>query len=85
MNKSEGDIIKDINNKKTMFTLLSIPAVIAAVEAIKMAGAPHKYGAIIAVFVGLLFGLIIGNWTEGLLIGLSASGLFSGVKSVLTK
>ena len=48
-----------------------------------MAGIPSKYAALTAVFIGIAFGIGIGNATAGLIIGLSASGLYSGVKSML--
>ena len=66
-----------------MIELLSIPAIIAIVEALKMAGAPKKHAAVIAIVSGLLFGFIMGNVIAGLVTGLAASGLYSGFRSLL--
>lgn len=66
-----------------MFELLSIPAVIALVEALKMAGLPSKFAAIGAIVLGAAFGFIIGDVISGLLYGLSASGIYSGYKAMV--
>ena len=63
--------------------LLTIPVIIAMVEALKSAGLPSKYGSIIAIGIGLVLGFTIGEVTGGLLIGASASGVYSGVKNIL--
>ena len=68
-----------------MFELLSVPAIMAAVEAVKMAGLPAKYAALIAVVFGVAFGLGMGDVMSGLLFGLAASGLYSGAKAVIKK
>lgn len=66
-----------------MFELLSIPAIIASVEAIKLANFPNKYAAVAAIIFGVSFGLGLGDVTSGLLYGLSASGLYSGFKAMV--
>jgi hypothetical protein len=63
--------------------ILSIPAILAIVEAFKMIGLPSKYAAIMAIGVGLLFGFIVGSPVAGMVFGLSASGLYSGIKKVV--
>lgn len=67
-----------------MFELLSIPAIILAVEAVKRARfLPSRYCAILAVLFGGIFGYTVGAVVGGLILGLSASGLYSGAKAVL--
>jgi flagellar motor component MotA len=63
--------------------LLSIPAVIALVEALKRTGMPSKYAPLVAIAIGGLFGLAMGNWVAGLVIGLASSGAYSGAKKML--
>ena len=66
-----------------MIELLSIPAIIAAVEAIKATGFPAKYSALLAVGFGVIFGYGMGDVMTGLTIGLAASGTYSGAKALL--
>lgn len=68
-----------------MLELISIPAILAAVEASKMAGLDSKYAAIEAICIGLIFGFIVEAPLTGLIFGLSASGLYSGVKAFINK
>lgn len=63
--------------------LLTIPAIVALVEALKRSGMNSKYAPIVAIIVGIGFGLALGDWVGGLILGLSASGLYSGAKKVL--
>ena len=66
-----------------MFELLSIPAILALVEAFKLAGFPKNFAALLSIFCGIVFGLIIGDAVTGLIIGLAASGLYSGSKNII--
>lgn len=66
-----------------MFELLSIPAIIAAVEAFKKAGLSSKFAALTAIALGVLFGVLSTDILNGLLMGLASSGLYSGAKSML--
>ena len=66
-----------------MFELLSIPAIIAAIEAFKMAGLPSKLAAIGAIGIGVTFGFIMGDAVTGLLLGLASSGTYSAAKNLL--
>jgi len=66
-----------------MLELLSIPAIIAAVEAVKLAGVPSKWAGLIAIVFGLAFGLGLGDWVAGIIVGLSASGTYSAAKAML--
>jgi hypothetical protein len=68
-------------------TLLSVPAVVAAVEAFKMAGMPHKMAGIVSIIIGAAFGLSVEFTMAGLIggfvIGLGASGLYSATKATI--
>lgn len=69
--------------------LLTIPAVLAIVEALKMAGLPSKFAPIVSIVLGMVMGMIFLSGTlvatagVGILIGLSASGLYSQGKTLL--
>ena len=65
-----------------------IPATLALVEAIKKAGLPKKYAPLASIAFGVLITGIFYNFKsgfllEGLIVGLSASGLFSQAKTAL--
>lgn len=66
-----------------MIELLSIPAIVTAVEATKMAGLPSKWAGLAAIVIGAAFGFGIGNLVGGIILGLSASGLYSGAKAMI--
>ena len=66
----------------------AIPILLALVEAAKRFGIPAKYAPIVSIIGGIAYGLFTGGLTveaglSGLVIGLSASGLYSGGKSVV--
>lgn len=63
--------------------LLTIPAVITLVEALKHSGMPSKHAPITAIAIGIGFGLVLGSWLGGLVLGLAASGTYSGAKTIL--
>ena len=64
-------------------TLLSIPAIIAAVEAIKYTKyVPERLIPIVAITLGVAIGFATSDWMTGLVMGLAASGAYSGVKKV---
>ncbi|NMA83250.1 MAG: hypothetical protein GX962_05235 [Epulopiscium sp.] len=66
-----------------------IPLVIGLLEVLKKAGAKEKYIPVFSLMLGLVFGILFvgGNIKEGIIqgiyIGLSAVGLFSGTKNVV--
>lgn len=66
-----------------MIELLSIPAIMAATEAVKMAGLPSRFAALFAIAVGAAIGALIGQPVEGFVFGLAASGTYSSVKNLV--
>ena len=54
-----------------------------AVEAFKMSKVPSMYAPLLAIAFGLAFGSLMGEPIQGIVFGLSASGLYSGGKTVL--
>ena len=64
---------------------IAIPVIVALVSAFKVAGLDSKFAPILAVLLGLAGFALIGegsmaaNLFEGVVAGLSASGLYSGV------
>ena len=64
-----------------------VPIVIGLVEAVKRAGMPSRYAPVLALFFGvsgayLITGALSGvEVIQGVIAGLSAVGLWSGVKS----
>lgn len=66
-----------------MFELLSIPAILTIVEALKMAGFPARYCAIASIFIGFVIGYFLADIVGGMVFGLAASGSYSGVKALL--
>lgn len=66
-----------------------VPIILAIVQALKMIGMPNKYSPIASIGLGVIVGFIFRHDTAdlsqtilaGVTYGLSASGLYSGVKS----
>jgi hypothetical protein len=66
--------------------LLSVPAIIALVEAFKAAGLPKRFAPVVAVALGAAFGLMfvdvsLTGFGMGVILGLTASGLYSGARA----
>jgi hypothetical protein len=66
---------------------IAVPVILALVEVAKRTGLPNKYAPVLSVVLGVVF---VGIWGdsvltdalfEGLVTGLTASGLYSGVKA----
>ena len=68
-----------------MLELLSVPAIIALVEALKTSGMSARLAPATAIGAGVAFGFIIGEPVQGLVLGLAASGLYSSTKKVLER
>ncbi len=70
--------------------LLTIPAIVALIEALKLAGLPSKFAPLTAIVLGVIAGLLVVDMTVnggimGAIIGLSASGLYDTSKPLLNK
>lgn len=67
--------------------VILVPIVLGLVEAVKQAGMPSRYAPILSLAFGvagtfLMSGVVAGSGViQGLIVGLSAVGLWSGVKS----
>lgn len=67
-----------------------VPIILGVTEVFKMAGIDAKYAPVIAVALGVVIAYFTGGreWSgalTGIVWGLSASGLYSGTKSVIGK
>lgn len=66
-----------------------IPIIVAIIQAIKMVGMPNKFSPIASLGVGIIIGFLFRHETQdlsqtilaGVIYGLGASGLYSGVKT----
>jgi len=74
---------------KTIFGVALVPIIIGLAEIAKRLGVPKKYLPVLDLVLGIVAGFIYaapGNAKEaalvGIALGLSASGLYSGVKNV---
>lgn len=68
--------------------LLSVPLIMAIVQALKQSGMDSKYAPLVSISIGLLFGLLVVNMgveglVQGLIAGLAASGLWSSGKATI--
>lgn len=72
-----------------VYDITILPLIIGLVELFKRMGFPSKYSPIIGMIAGLLIGIfyVAPTIKEGILIGLvlglSASGLYSGTKNIV--
>ena len=69
-----------------------IPLIVALVELLKGAGLPKKWLPIVSIILGVAGGIVYicphdfkGGIIVGLMLGLSASGLYSGSKHLIKK
>lgn len=68
---------------------IMVPVIIALVAGVKQAGMDSKYAPILSIIFGLAGFYLLGvgeigpRLFEGLVAGLTASGLYSGVKATL--
>ena len=68
------------------FQLVIIPIIIGIVEVVKRAGLPVKFSPLVSVALGVIFGILyvqplLDGIIIGLMVGLSATGLYSGSKN----
>lgn len=72
----------------TEFIVL-VPVVVGLVQAIKLTGyLPTQFAALVAIIlgivaVGLTDSFVAANILQGIVVGLSAAGLYSGTRSTL--
>ena len=73
-------------------SLVVVPIIIAVVQAIKLTGwVPDKFAPIVSIGIGIIIGFIANhnladisaNLLSGVMYGLMASGLYSGVKTTM--
>jgi mannose/fructose/N-acetylgalactosamine-specific phosphotransferase system component IIC len=66
--------------------LLSIPAIIAIVEALKATGyIDNRYVPLLAIGTGAVVGVVMGNLILGVVLGVTASGAYAQVKTLAGK
>jgi L-lactate permease len=66
-----------------------VPIILAVIQALKMVGMPNKYSPIASIALGIIVGFVFRHEAAdlsqtilaGVTYGLSASGLYSGVKA----
>ncbi|MCJ7843440.1 hypothetical protein MUB24_21695 [Lederbergia sp. NSJ-179] len=75
-----------------IYDVLVIPLIIGLVEAFKIAGVSKRFLPLIAIGVGIVIGIVYMtelNLKQGILVGiilgLSASGLYSGTKNTIER
>lgn len=69
------------------YQFVVIPIIIGIVEVVKRAGLPKKFSPLVSLALGLFFGFVfLETFQEsliiGLMVGLSATGLYSGSKNL---
>lgn len=74
-----------------IYNIAIVPLIIGIVELFKRLGLPNKYCPIVAIVCGLGIGIfyldvsIKEGILVGIMLGLSASGLYSGTKNILER
>lgn len=69
-----------------LIELLSVPAIIAIVEAIKATGyIDNRYVPLLAIGTGAVVGFAMGNLLLGVVLGVTASGAYAQVKTLRGK
>lgn len=88
--KSKGGITMDLDFIAQAMTsaVAVVPIIVALVQVGKMMNMPNKYAPILSLGVGILISFLFGGTLNigqsvlsGILYGLSASGLYSGIKT----
>lgn len=75
---------------ETLAGFSTVAIILALTELAKRVGVPTQFAPLVSLALGiglafLVAGLTVDNFVTGLILGLSASGLWSGTKSVLGK
>lgn len=72
-----------------IYDIALVPLIMALVQLVKLVGLKAKYSPFVAILLGIVFGVfyLSSELKEGILIGLvlglSASGLYSGSKNLM--
>lgn len=73
-----------------MNEIILIPIIIGIVATLKMAGLPSRYAPILSLLLGMSLAYFLSpipnieNVMNGIVAGLSASGLYSGAKATIS-
>lgn len=86
-----GQIFPDLTGDYVFSSAVIIPVITALVQAIKSVGVRDKWAPLISIAIGVLIAVFLRPDTEevthavftGILYGLSASGLYSGIVHTL--
>ncbi|MCU9594552.1 hypothetical protein OEV82_08790 [Caldibacillus thermolactis] len=74
-----------------IYDVAIIPLIAGITEIFKKIGLPAKYSPIVAIFLGIIITLVYVDVTPkegvlvGIMLGLSASGFYSGTKNLVEK
>jgi len=74
----------------TNFVIL-VPIVIGLVEVAKRSGLATKWSPVLSIFLGIAGAYLVGSYVsadtllQGIIVGLSASGLYSGVQTTIVQ
>lgn len=76
----------DIINSPVLFAL--VPVTIGLVEVVKVTGLPDRFAPISSILIGVALGILvlptlIDAILGGVIVGLSASGLYSGTRALV--
>lgn len=73
----------------TVYDIALIPLISGLVEVFKQVGIPKKYSLLLSIVIGILLSIVYTDSIDlkkgilmGVMLGLSASGLYSGTRSV---
>lgn len=84
--------VKEVGLMTEVYGVALIPLIMGLVELLKWFGLPKKLLPIVSIFLGLAAGIIYvspqdikGGILVGLMMGLSASGLYSGTKTTFER
>ena len=80
----------DILNNTSINTVAMVPLILALVQVAKMLNLPNKWAPILSIGIGIVLSFLFAhenpdltdNILAGIIYGLSASGLYSGTKTM---
>ena len=63
---------------------LFVAVVMSVTEAVKRAGLPKRFVPSFSILLGVAFGFVTGiGWLNGIVVGLTAGGVWSGTKATV--